>query len=229
MSDLENRLNALVEQEFRSQQHKDGVLHPIINDTVIEKRKHKLYWESEWKGLKRALEKDYESMYSTLLNNGDMDFIQGRKRLKTMVEASTNKIPDWVIVTVNVDETKCQCIHKLHQLVEKYTKRTFVAEHIFCLEQRGRDDSTRGKGMHAHILIRQTAGDGGQFRRDTKSSFKKLTDHAVHFRYIHTEVEQAIPYIKGTKKDEAKDPMVAQDKMWRAEHNIQDWYENLQT
>ena len=226
MDEIKDRTDELLEFKARQDAWAKGDHNPIINIENLRKRNR---MNREYAGLKRAMEKDYEQMYSTLLNNGEMDFIEGRKRLKTLVEGSTNKIPDWVIVTVNVDETKCQCIHKLHQLVEKYTKRIFIAESIFCLEQRGRDDSTRGKGMHAHILIRQTAGDGGQFRRDTRSSFKKLTDHAVHFRYIHTEVEQAIPYIKGTKKDEAKDPMIAQDKMWRAENNIKDWYENLQT
>lgn len=225
MDEIQNRVFELVKYDLEKVKGHDG---EYISDARVQKSASYLYKTAELRGLKRALEKAYESDYSTLLNNGEMDFIEGRKRLRELADTSNSKIPEWVTITVNVDETKLKDVDKFKQLVHKYTQRSFVKEYIYAFEQRGRDEENRGKGMHAHILIRQATNDAGQFKRDTKSSFKKATDHGVHFRYITTQVEQAIPYIKGIKKDDAKGIMIEQDKLWRSENNLDDWYENFQ-
>lgn len=219
MSELENDVFDIFHDELNSYQKT-----PITPMELHNKINH----DSKIRGLKRSLDKYWEQHFTTLLNNGEMDFFDGVKKIRKMAEASKSKIPEWIIVTVNVDETLCTDIDKFKPLVEKYTKRAFIKNYIYSFEQRGEIDNARGKGIHAHILVRQTATDAAQFKRDTKNSFKKVTQHGVHFRYINTDVDQAIPYIKGIKKDDEKDEKITQDKLWRRENNLEDWYEKLQ-
>lgn len=232
MSELEERYDELLEFKARQDAWAKGDNNPTIDK---EDLRTKMRNEREYAGLKRAMEKDYENMYTSLLHNDEMDFIEGRKRLKTMADASKSKIPEWVLVTVNVDENLCTDIDKFRPLVEKYVNRKFITEYIYCFEQRSQTEEERGKGMHAHIIVRQCAQDGAQFKRDTKSSFNKVTKTGIRFDYIRTDVKQAIPYVKGEKKGKNEDERlekerkVVQDRLWRPQVGLEDWYANLQT
>lgn len=179
-------------------------------------------------GLERALTKRYEDYWGNLMDNGEMSYVQGLDELREMSTAATNKMTEWVCITVNVDETKCTDPKKLLDLCQKYVARPFVSDYIFALEQRGKVDADRGKGVHAHILMKPVNTDGANLRRNTKSTFKKLTDHGVHIQYIHTAVEQAIPYVTGRKNSPEKMKGVEHDKEWRKLIGVQDWYTNLQ-
>lgn len=120
-------------------------------------------------------------------------------------------------------------LSELVKKVRKYVGRKFVKSVEYVYEQRGSHDGERGRGMHVHMLVQQVGSKmDGEFKRDTRNTFKDLVGNAathVDIRPVNVaHVDDKREYMRGVKTGDGKAEKVAQDRVWRRENNLEDYY-----
>ena len=195
------------------------------------------YKRQQLASLKRSIGKAYEVPYTNLINEGRLDAMMPEyKRLKETL--STRPMPwnPWCHITWNpAPETDVQHLYKsFDKYIKTAMKRTNGAlkNYIWCIEQNGADETTRGHHPHIHMFAMTTHKDRGQAMRFAKQFFSKYNIigkifllngcNYHHFNYWMGEKE-------GNKKGTniPKMDAVAQDYPWREQHGFDRYLTNL--
>jgi len=109
--------------------------------------------------------------------------------------------------------------------VQKYLEKPcFSGEITYSFEQRGKDDSERGKGFHVHIVAEMKQRSKTEVLRDSKTMWAPLADANcidVEMLKTGTDKAQAISYLTNyTSKNGHKELTREQDEKWRKTMNL---------
>ena len=105
----------------------------------------------------------------------------------------------------------------------------WIEKMYVVLEQRGATDEERGYLPHAHILIEQCNNEWGKIQSQFKDKFKKICgppyENTINVKSKQREwLDDKLEYILGKKTDGNKPEKQHQDKIWREENNIKEYY-----
>lgn len=199
---------------------------PVINREELERIKKASF--------SRVLGKIYDEYYADALENDpdylkdtdiakDVNAIMAKRHEKQQGAKSTH-----CFVTVNTKPDTP--LADLMRKVEKALKKKWITDWMYCFEQRGTIDKDMGKGIHVHILINRGT-EPAKLKKEMRNTFKDLVGNAdcpnhINFgwRTTPSDVIKTQNYIKGIKKDTAKDAKHDADVQWRADNNLQPYY-----
>lgn len=150
-------------------------------------------------------------------------------RLKLLKNRNGNggALTSLYFVTVNVKSDVS--IADLKRRVERYVNRSMVTSAEWVFEQRGSTELEAGKGLHAHMIVRQR-GDtfDGKFKANTRSTFGPLVGIPDRHVFITPMKEEFLndkrAYMQGAKTAEGKAEKCTVDVLWREQNNISAYY-----
>lgn len=111
--------------------------------------------------------------------------------------------------------------------MEKVTRKKWITEYYYVVEQRGTSISTCGEGIHVHLLINKNGKRKSQVIREIAST-TKLQKNFIDIQEGKTAViyERRKDYMLGKKEGILKRNRVEFDVLFRQKNNLRDIYTN---
>lgn len=124
-------------------------------------------------------------------------------------------------------------LEKLFIFMGKLTKKNWLSDYSYCIEQRGETLEEIGKGLHVHLLFKRNQKRPSECVRECYNTFNKYT--GMSYNIFNTKsckfypldyYEEKIEYMTGKKWDTDKLSKVEMDKKFREKNNIKLLYTN---
>jgi len=128
-------------------------------------------------------------------------------------------------VTVNPKEGTP--ISTILKLCDNIVKKKWVKNVHYSLEQRGKDPSTMGTGIHVHFLFKGSDKPVSQIHREIFNTVKNYVGNKLHVKLQvcdESYYDAKYQYLLGNKWDSDKTDSINQDKVWRAQQNLKNIY-----
>jgi len=120
------------------------------------------------------------------------------------------------------------------KLLKKISCKTCFDECVYVLEQRGSDESSIGKGFHAHMLVRRNLSYKPiKLKQNVKNSCKKIVGNIHNENQLNLQTigedfaKDKQNYIIGNKTGDGKDIKQDYDKVWRKKEGIAKYLGNI--
>ena len=198
--------------------------------------------------IKTAMELDDTDVLTTILESKVVSKLlkqnkyieDGKKELKERKCADHT-----IMITISPIDNGETSADDLVELCEKICAKKWLKSirTFFTIEQRGKDEENRGKGLHAHLcFVKYGMMSGGKTRGkneilkdliSTSKSFlgNNIEDQGIdirgHFKFVKDtdklSIDMLLEYCTGKKKEEKMDAVV-QDHIYRKEMNIKSIY-----
>jgi len=187
----------------------------------LSKQEHAVIRKKAWT---RVVGKMYENDFYSQIERGEIDdpaIIELAKRAKERNEKSKSI---WVFITVNIDDD--QKLDLLIKQLEKLTKKVWVTDYIYSIEQRS-EIKNEYKGFHSHIYIKRNGKPPSELTREIRNTFKHLVgnDKAIDIKYdLESSYKNRVNYILGIKKDNTKMEKCQIDADFRKSRGLREYY-----
>lgn len=119
-------------------------------------------------------------------------------------------------------------IEYLIEKTAKTVKKAWIASGSYTFEQRGEIPTQLGKGKHIHLFARVEDSTKTEHKRMIKeiANTYNIDKSFIKIDYITEGTEQRVlDYMHGIKSDPDKQKKVAMDKLFRAKHSLNPFYQ----
>jgi len=186
----------------------------------------KLIKQCALESLKKRLISRFGEMWDKVLDSPE--FLERHPILKQAQEATEEKYnTDYLFLTVNPRDGVG--INELRLATEKAMKKSWLTKYIYVYEQRSKIDDVAFYGQHMHCLFYRKGKKMNEIKREFASSFRKICDvdnpSVLNIKFCtDDDIKKRLTYILGTKNDPDKQLKQEQDKKWRKEYFLKDYY-----
>ncbi len=132
----------------------------------------------------------------------------------------------WGLITIRPRETVL--IEELEQLTNKIVNKKWLKDNcMWVYEQKGADESSRGRGIHTHILFKLHGLKQGKKQKSKAQCLNEILD-TIHRSNLDIadncvdvstgskrDLGQVVNYLVGKKKNATKQVVQEQDVIWR--------------
>lgn len=222
-------------KQIRTGDYSDGSgFHDSNNEIVEDNFWRRKFFEYDLtlrkQSLKRCIERKLDAYYMDKLNNSDdlNELLPILKEIRADEEKNDNvKSSRFCFITFSPNSVVG--VFDLIKLVDKLIKLQYVKKYLYVVEQRydGGDKGKLGDGLHIHLLIDKGDYRFSHLKRDVQRIFKNMICNIDYSLRRETDVAKTQKYMVGDKKDEYKQLKQVQDKLYRQQMGLRDYYGEL--
>lgn len=230
MTELKHLLDALIITDFtKEEQYYYDNCDDENKEIFMTNRRYFLDKKLRQDALKKVLVRRYENYMSHLLDAENAEeLLPTIKKIKELDEKKDECLKSpYVFITISPE--KSVGVLELIRLIEKFVKLKWVKSYCYVLEQRysGEPDDIHkkiGDGLHSHIFLDKGEHRPSHLSRDLKRILINInSNNDISYRWPR-DVEKTFNYILGEKKDPSKQVKQEQDRLWRQQNSLKDFY-----
>jgi hypothetical protein len=207
----------------------------IDNKLSIERRlEHlKILREAEKEFDKSLIRKIMKMEYETeSLGEKYIKIKEYEKELRTKKQDLTAKEHNNGFCFITISPKESVSLANFKKTVEKAVARNMFTSYLYVYEQRGKNTDEKGKGFHAHILVKRNLNyKPSKVANNLKNTFKDMTNvnnpQLLNIQHIGNDfAKDKVEYITSLKTDEGKDVKQEIDVIWRQAEDLLPFYGN---
>lgn len=230
MTELKHLLDALIITDFtKEEQYYYDNCDDENKEIFMTNRRYFLDKKLRQDALKKVLVRRYENYMSHLLESETAEeLLPTLKKIKEL-EISKDECLKSSYVLITIAPEKSVGLLELIRLVEKFVKLKWVKSYCYVLEQRYSGEPNEkykkpGDGLHIHIFMDKGEYRHSHLKRDFERIFHNIqSNNDFSYRWPR-DVDKTMNYLLGDKKDPSKQLKQVQDRIWRQENSIKDFY-----
>lgn len=183
--------------------------------------------------LKRVIERRLDSYYTNKIYNSDDigDLLPIFKEIRQDEERDdVVKHSRFCFITYS-PPTSTLDVFEFIRLIDKFAKFTFVKNYMYVVEQRydgvpNEKYKKPGDGLHVHLLIDKGDYKQSHVKRDNDRVFKNHVMNIDIKLIRESDLIKVSKYMLGDKKDDSKKIKQIQDKVFREQFGLKEYYGN---
>lgn len=220
---------------IRTGDYSDGSELIDTNNEIVEdnfwRRKFISYdFNLRKQSLKRCIEKRLDAYYmDKLYNSEELDELLPILKEIRADEEKNDNVKSSSICFITFSPNSVVGVFDLMKLVDKFVKLQYIKKYLYVVEQRydGGDKGKLGDGLHIHLLVDKGDYRPSHLKRDVQRIFKNMICNIDYSYRRETDVGKTQKYMIGDKKDEYKRLKQVQDKIYRGQMGLRDYYGEL--
>lgn len=166
----------------------------------------------------------YKDYYSGLSPSVQAQLLAESSVYRTLYEEILSKIDDDTkLAWVTFNPSPQTPLTTILKLCDNIVKKKWIDNASYSLEQRGKDSSTMGTGIHVHFLFKDIKKPVSHIHREIFNTVKNYVGNPRHVKvqtFPGRFYSDKYEYLLGNKWDEEKSSSIEVDKIWREKNNL---------
>lgn len=204
----------------------------ILLDNFYKTASHKFDMKMRKESLKRCIERHLDSYYMNKLYNCDElhDLLPILKEIR-LEEEARDDVRNAQYCFITFAPQGCS-VWDVMKRIDKVIKFKWIKKYLYVCEQRfdgiPNDKYKKlGEGHHIHLLIDKGDYKPSHLKREIMGKFKDIVCNIDYSYRKPIDLFKTQKYMIGDKKDEMKQLKQVQDKIWREQEGLKEYYGEL--